>query len=159
MILSLTLNLLIGFIWILLQPAPSGGGFVIGFALGFALIALFKPVLKSDDYVRRAVAMIRFIGLFSREFVLSSWQLAYAALFRRADSLTPRIISYDTRGLTHFEALLLSHSISLTPGTTTIDIAPDLSNFTLHVLDCTSADAVCGGIDRTLKRGILAFTR
>jgi multicomponent Na+:H+ antiporter subunit E len=159
MILSLTLNLLIAFIWILLQPEPSGGGFVIGFALGFGLIALFQPVLKSNDYVRRTLAMIRFTGMFAREFLLASWQLARAALFRRSSSLSPRIISYDTRGLTHFEALLLSHCISLTPGTTTIDIAPDISTFTLHVLDCGSADAIRADIDRTLKSGILAFTR
>jgi multicomponent Na+:H+ antiporter subunit E len=159
MIGSLTLNILIGLVWILLQPVPTGGGFVIGFALGFGLIALFQPVLGSREYIRRSLAAARFGIVFAREFVVASWQLARAALFRSMDTLSPRIISYDVGGLTQFEILLLSHCISLTPGTTTVDISPDLTTFTLHVLDCKDTNAVRAAIDSTLKRGILAFTR
>lgn len=157
--LSFSLNVLVALIWILLQPVPSGGGFVIGFVLGFALIALFRPVLQSGDYVRRALALVRFAGVFGWEFVLASGQIAYAVLFRRMETLHPRLVEYDTGGLSHFEALLLSHCISLTPGTTTVDVAPDRSRFTLHILDSDDPAAVRTQIDRTLRRGILAFTR
>ncbi len=159
MILSLSLNLLVALIWLFLQPQPSGGAFVIGLLVGFGLIALFRPVLNSHGYVRRTVAVVRFVFVFAWEFLLASWQIAKAALFRSSGSLSPAIVRYETGGLSRFEALLLSHCISLTPGTTTLEITPDLSSFTLHVLDCDDAAAVNAAIDRTLKSGILAFTR
>jgi multicomponent Na+:H+ antiporter subunit E len=57
------------------------------------------------------------------------------------------------------EILLLSHCVSLTPGTCTVDISHDFTRLYLHVLDCPDPAAVRAGIDKTLKRGILAFTR
>ena len=69
------------------------------------------------------------------------------------------MITYDVAGLSKLEILLLSHCISLTPGTTTIDVAANFEYLTLHVLDAPDPAAVRKGIDETLKRGILAFTR
>jgi multisubunit Na+/H+ antiporter MnhE subunit len=68
---------------------------------------------------------------------------------------------YAAGELSALEAVLLSHAISLTPGTTTVEISPDNRVLTLHVLDIgeqTEAE-VAAAIDHTLKRGILAFTR
>lgn len=155
---AFSLNLLVTFVWILLQSDPSGFGFFSGYLLGFALIALFRGVLGAEDYVRRTVAAAVFSWIFMREFVLSCVQLVRAVLFTPVSRLRPSIILYDIEGLTRLEALLLSHCISLTPGTTTVKVSPDFRQFTLHILD-GDPDEVRASIDRTLKRGILAFTR
>jgi multicomponent Na+:H+ antiporter subunit E len=156
---SLLLNLLLAVIWLLLQAEPSLTGFAVGFALGFGLLALFRPVLESGDYVRRLVAGAAFVLLFLREFLLACGQLVAHILFRPAGDLRPEFIIYDVKGMTQVEILLLSHCISLTPGTTTVDVSHDFSRLYLHVLDCADPAAVRAGIDRTLRRGILAFTR
>jgi len=156
---SLSLNLLLAAVWLLLQSEPSLAGFAAGFALGFGLLALFQPVLGSADYVRRMLAGAAFAGVFLREFLLACGQLIRLALFTPVARLRPDFVEYDVAGLTRAEVLLLSHCISLTPGTNTVDISPDFRRMRLHVLDCPDPDEVRASIDNTLRRGILAFTR
>jgi multicomponent Na+:H+ antiporter subunit E len=156
---SLLLNLLLAVIWLLLQSEPSLAGFAVGYALGFGLLLLFQPLLNSGDYTRRMLAGAAFAGVFLREFLLSCLHLVRLTLFTPVSRLRPDFIIYDVSGLTRTEILLLSHCVSLTPGTNTVDISQDFQRLYLHVLDCPDPVAVRDSIDRTLRRGILAFTR
>ncbi len=156
---SLLLNLLVAVIWLLLQTRPSIFGFTVGFAMGFGLLLLFKPVLGSEAYVRRMTAAVAFLGVFSREFLKACGQLIWLTLFTPVERLRPAFLIYDVSGMTRVEILLLSHTVSLTPGTNTVDISHDFKRLYLHVLDCPAPAVVLASIDQTLKRGILAFTR
>lgn len=156
---SLLLNLLVAVIWLLLQSEPSIFVFLTGFALGFGLLALFRSLLDSGDYVRRMSAGVAFLGVFGREFLKACWQLVRLTLFTPAARLRPGFLIYDVSGLTRIEILLLSHTVSLTPGTNTVDISHDSRRLYLHVLDCGDPEEVRRSIDETLRRGILAFTR
>lgn len=155
----LLMNLLVAVIWLLLQTEPSLFGFFVGGALGFGLLALFKPLLDSGDYVRRVVAGVAFLGVFAGEFLKACWQLVRLILFTPANRLRPGFLIYDVSGLTRVEILLLSHAVTLTPGTNTVDISHDERRLYLHVLDCGDPEEVRRSIDETLRRGILAFTR
>jgi multisubunit Na+/H+ antiporter MnhE subunit len=55
--------------------------------------------------------------------------------------------------------LLLSHCITLTPGTSTIDIENDFRELRLHALDGSDLAGVRAGIKANLEARILAFTR
>lgn len=156
---SLILNLLVAAIWLLLQPAPTLMDFFVGFALGFLLLVLFRPVINSHGYVRRMIAAWTFVGLFSRDFLISCGQLVHLSLFVPTSRLRSGFMQYDVAGLSRTEILLLSHCISLTPGTNTVDISPDFRCLHLHVLNYADEQAVRTSIDRNLRRGILAFTR
>lgn len=156
---SVLINLAVAIIWMLLQGSAAPVVLLTGWVVGFVLLALFQPILGSGDYVRRAVGFGAFLLLFVWAFAVSCWQLVVVSLFRSVRSLRPRLITYDVRGLTAAEVLLLSHCISLTPGTTTVDVAADRSHLLLHVLDAPDPEAVRLEIDRTLRRGILSFTR
>ncbi len=157
--MSLFINLIISVIWMLLDREMSVLGFAIGYVIGFAMIWLFQPILQSRNYVRRVLGFVRFMFIFSRSFLVSCWSIGRASLIGSIHSIEPRLISYDVRGLSRVEMFLLSHCISLTPGTTTVDITEDFSTFILHVFDTQDPDAVRRDIDKTLRRGILAFTR
>jgi multicomponent Na+:H+ antiporter subunit E len=156
---SLALNLIVSVIWLLLQSEPSLVSFATGYVVGFGLLYVFQPVLDSQDYTRRMLGAVRFAGLFAREFTVACLQLMRYILFVPVGRLRPEFIIYDVTGLSRLEILLLSHCISLTPGTNTVDISHDFTRLYLHVLDCPDANEVRAGIDRTLRRGILAFTR
>jgi multisubunit Na+/H+ antiporter MnhE subunit len=110
-------------------------------------------------YVRGSLAFAWFVLVFTREFLVANVKVAWAVLFRRRAALHPNFITYDVAGLTPFEILLLSYCISLTPGTTTVQVSEDFQTLILHALDADAPDAIRAGIDRTLKRGILSFTR
>ena len=153
------LNLIIAVMGLLLSQAPSATVFAIGYLLGFALVAAFRSVIGGEAYVRRCVAFLVFLLVFIREFLVANVKVAAMVLFRSRDALQPNFITYDVTGLHRPEILLLSYCISLTPGTTTVDISPDFTTLVLHSLDAVNPDETRAGIDHTLKKSILAFTR
>lgn len=155
----LGLNLIIAAIWLLLQDHPSFATFVVGFGLGYGLIFLFRDVLDSRDYTRRFVAFLAFLGIFFKAFATASFGLIQVVLFTSVKSLHPRMITYHAGDLKTYELLILSHLITLTPGSCVVAISEDRSTLLLHVLDTTHPDAVREEIDQTLKRGLLAITR
>lgn len=152
-------NLLIAVLWLLLSPTASVGSFAAGFLLGFALLVLFRPVLPPDEYVRRVWAFVRFVGIFGAEFLWSNLAVAKVVLFQPMRALKADFVTFDTSGLRSTEVLLVSHLISLTPGTVTVEIAPDHSSLLLHVLDASDPEAVCRRIERRLCRPLLEVTR
>lgn len=156
---SFASNLAIAIMWLLLGTDPSVSSFALGFALGFGLLAGFRTIVGSENYVRRVVALVRFLARFTVEFLRANAKVAWAVLFRSRRSFRPDFVLYDTSDLTRAEILLLSYCVSLTPGTTTVEISSDFKTVTLHALDADRPDALRSEIDRTLKRGILAFTR
>jgi multisubunit Na+/H+ antiporter MnhE subunit len=156
---SLGLNLAIAVIWLLLSSEPSAGAFAIGFLAGFALLAAFSTVVGSEGYLRRSVAFVRFLLRFIAAFLIANAKVAWTVLFRSRAALQPDFVRYDIAELTRPEVLILSYCLSLTPGSTTVEIADDFKSLIFHALDAADPDAIRADIDRTLKQPILSFTR
>lgn len=157
---AFTLNMVIATIWLLLSRQPTVPDFVLGFALGYAVIAAFRSLLPDGVmYIRRSIAFFRFLALFLKAFVLANFSVAATVLFRSRHDLQPDFLAYDVAGLRRGEILLLSYCITLTPGTMTIRVADDFQHLVIHALDAAEPDAIRRQIDRELKEPILAFTR
>jgi len=155
---SLASNTFLALLWLFL----TDGGmpeFVEGFLFGFLALALFPNMLSSHDYVRRTLALLKFLLIFFKEFAVANWTIAKAVLIRKNDDIHPNIITYDVAGLDAFEIYLLSQTITLTPGTTTLDLVNDGKTLLIHAFDADDVAAVRTSIDNSLRRGILAFTR
>lgn len=153
------LNLVMALLWLFLGGSGSVVSFGVGYLLGFGFLWLFQSVLPDTGYLRRSVALVRFLGAFAREFLISNWVMARAVLFGRQQDLYPNLLTYDVSGLTPFEILVLSHCITLTPGTTTVGVSEDWSRLTLHAFDARDPAQVRASIDRSLRAPLLAFTR
>ncbi|MGF1679013.1 MAG: Na+/H+ antiporter subunit E [Candidatus Methylacidiphilales bacterium] len=155
---SFSINVVLAVMWLFLA---GGGlvGFLTGLIVGFFLISMFRPILNSSDYVRRVVAFFRFGWVFVREFIWSNISLARSVLFRPVEKIHPNFITYDVAGLKSWELFILSQAISLTPGTTSVDLIDDGRTLVIHSFDADDPDAVREGIDRTLKSSLLEFTR
>lgn len=153
------INLLIALIWVFLSSGKPLFSFLLGFSVGFFLLALFPHVLKSKSYVRRTKAFVRFLGGFLFAFLHSNITLARAILFRPKESIRPNFIRYDVSDLGRMEIFLLTHCISLTPGTTTVAIDKEFKTVLIHAFDGEDAATVRVDIDKQLKQPILGFTR
>lgn len=156
---SLMLNLLIASIWLFLGEQPTLGTFTVGFLVGFVMLAIFHPVIGSEHYVRRCIGLVVFLGIFIRELVMANLSVAHAVLFRSNESIHPNFITYDTTGLRRFEVLFLSYCISLTPGTTVVNISDDFTMMVIHALDADCPEKTREHIDQVLKPAILRITR
>lgn len=156
---ALALNLVLATIWLLLSSTRTTADFFIGFGLGFAGLSAFSTVWDTGDYPRRALALLRFAAGFLREFVVANFNVAARVLFYSNESLRPGFLTYDIAGLTRGEILVLSYCITLTPGTTTVQLSDDFRTLTLHALDARDPDALRRSLDRSLKDPLLRLTR
>lgn len=156
---ALALNVLIAVIWLLLSSKPSLATFALGYALGLILLAVFRGVLPEQRYLPRLAGFLHFLVLFGGQFVGANLQMARLVLFRRRDALEPNLITLDVADLKPWEILLLSHCITLTPGTSTVQVSPDYRTLLIHALDAARPDEVRQQINRTLRTAILRFTR
>ncbi len=154
-----TCHTAVALVWFFLSQERGLNSLFAGWIGGFILIACFRKLLGAENYVRRVVALFRFVMIFLAEFLRANLSVAQTVLFRSKDTLSPQYFTYDVSGLTRSEILLLSHCITLTPGTTTVEIAPDWNHLILHLLDGSAPDAVREELDRVWKRRIMEFMR
>ena len=156
---GLVLNLILATIWLLLSRDRTLGDFYVGLALGFVVVSLFRSILGMEDYPRRAVALLRFVLGFLGEFVKANLAVAARVLFRSNQSLAPDFVTYDVSGLRPGEILIMSYCITLTPGTTTVQISEDFRTLTFHALDAQDPEELRRSLDRNLKTPLLRLTR
>ena len=157
--ISLLINLITALLWLFLSTEPNPGTLIVGYLVGFFLIVAFRPLLRSEEYVRRTIAFFRFFVLFLREVTSSTIEVAKAVIFTPVEEIDPNFLELDVSDLTRGEILILSHCITLTPGTTSIEISGDFRRLTVHAFDASNPEAVRTSINTGLRDPILAFTR
>lgn len=106
----------------------------------------------------RAFALVLFCLHFLRALIVSNIQMAAVVLFRPVRSLSPGFIRYPIGGLSEMEIILLSHCITLTPGTTSVEVSDDRQTLLVHALDARDADQARASI-KQLEAPLLAWTR
>jgi len=156
---AFAMHTLIALVWLFLSGNTTLGGLMIGWIAGYALLAAFQRALRCESYVRRVRGFAAFVIRFAGELTVSSLRMAVLALRPNAGKLKGEFVRYHVEGLSTFEVLLLSHCISLTPGTTTVNQSEDNKALVLHAFPADESDELQRHIDRTLKAWILAFTR
>lgn len=101
-------------------------------------------------FIRRVLSLIALGLIFLRELTLSSVAVARAAFARRV-SVSPAIIAVPIGLKTDFGIATLANLISLTPGTTSLDVSADKKTIYVHCLDAPSADDVVKSIKQTFE--------
>jgi len=158
--IHLAFNFVIAVCWVFLLAKPSFDDFVIGWIIGYVLLSICQPLLRvKSQYFRRTNALFRFIFQFIKLFIQSNYTIARAVVFRPVEEIKPNFIEYDTDGMSFPEIFLLTHCITLTPGTTSAYVDPDLKKIVVHAFDGEDPEAVRQDIKRNLESYILAFTR
>lgn len=153
------INIILAGIWLGLSSNPSPESFIIGFIVGFILISSLNPLLPENRYTHQVTGFISFAISFFKALILSNITIGYAVVFRKNKDIKPNIFTYDVSDLTTFETILLSQCITLTPGTTTIDISEDNDTLLIHGFDGENAKEQRDSITKDLKIPILRFTR
>lgn len=153
-------NLGLAVAWALWQGRLGFDTLGFGFVLGLGLLRLCLPLYPGQaSYFRRLFAFTLFLGLFAREMWNSTKAVAIAVMHQKVEDLHPNLVTLDTRSMSPFEILLLTQCITLTPGTTSVDVAEDKSWILVHALDGRKPKAVRDSIEGALRDPILRFTR
>jgi len=109
--------------------------------------------------VRRTANFAWFVVRFARALVISNVEMARVVLFRPVRELSPDFIEYPIAGLSRMEIVLLSHCITLTPGTTSVEVSEDHRTLVVHALEGADPATVCRTIKEDLEAPLLAWTR
>lgn len=141
-------------IWCFLTGAISLANFLMGLLMGTGTLWLLRPFFpwraSLPRLVRKIPAFLRYTPHFLYEVVKANLQVAYLALHPRMP-IRPGIIALATRHRSPLGTTLLANSITLTPGTLTMDVSPDGQTLYIHTLDIADPDEVREGIRRGLE--------
>ncbi len=143
------LNLLLAAGWAALLGQFSLGALVSGFAVGYGVLLVARPMLGETTYFKRVFRVGRLIVLFIYELIASSvrvvWDIVTPTHLSR-----PGIIAVPLDAKSDGEILLTANLISLTPGTLSLDVSPDRKTLYLHAMFVDDPDA----LRRDLKQGM-----
>ena len=145
------LNLALAVIWCLLTGAFTPWNFGGGMAIGALIVSGMQAAAGRTPYIVRIALLVRFLVYFTKILVQSNWVVAKAAL-NVGTPMRPRIIRYPVDGLAHWQKLVLSSAITLTPGTLTVDISPDGRWLYLHCMFAENRDEAARSIDELADR-------
>jgi len=158
MALQILFNLLIAFLWMLLNNNSSGASFIVGYVLGIAILLILRKSWTRPLYLSRLWAMLKLLLIFIRELLISNF-VVIGHIIRPKLAIRPGIFAYETALTSDWEITLLSCLICLTPGTLTLDVSGDRKTLYIHAIDIDNAQVLAAQIRGTFEQAILEVTR
>ena len=134
--------------WLLLNGNVTLEIVLLGLAVT-ALMALLEYALfgytpKTEGMLlRKAPVFCAYIPVLMWEILKAGWAVSKVVLFRRY-KVTPTLVTFRTDLKTEFGRFLLANSITLTPGTITVQVKGD--RLTVHCLDKSMLDTSDDGV-------------
>jgi multicomponent Na+:H+ antiporter subunit E len=142
-------SILLALAWTALQGEISLANLLMGYVLGYAILALLaKGGVMPSTLVSRTAHAFGLAGFFAWELVLANFRVAADVL--RGNRIEPAVVAIPLDVTSDGEILLLSMLINITPGSVTIDLSDDRRTLYVHVMHMTSAEAT----RREIKEGL-----
>ena len=121
------------------------GEFLIGLAVGLPIAFLFRRFYSPTPVVvktpRAIVAAAKYVVLFTWELVTANVDVAYRVL-SPSMPIEPDVIEVPLRVETDVAITTIANSITLTPGTLTMDYDPDRNSLYVHGIAASDPEAV-----------------
>ena len=123
-------NILLALAWVAITGSFTPANFALGIAVGFVALIVSQRIPGVPRYSRRSWNVIM-LALFT------AWEILMANVRVTRDVFTvertkPALISVPIRSRTDTEITLLAALVTLTPGSTAVDISPDGTHMLIH---------------------------
>ena len=148
------LALAIAALWIFLHGSAAPGHFFVGLVMAALIIAFLKKPYYQERTFLRLGSYFRYVRSFLWELLIANLQVLKIVLAPRM-SIRPDIIPYRTICKTPLGVTMLANSITLTPGTLSVDVSEDHETIFVHTLDIDHPDEVIAVIREGLERPIV----
>lgn len=142
-------------IWVVLWSELSVANVIGGVAVA-TVIALYFDTWRDGALVIRPWRAAVFLGFFAYKLVESTLVVARTVLAPRHRVRTG-IIAVPLRGCSDAVATIVADSITLTPGTLTLEVQRDPLVLYVHALDTRDVDAVARDVRRLEVLAVRAF--
>ncbi|WP_435195513.1 Na+/H+ antiporter subunit E [Natronomonas sp. EA1] len=125
------------------------GEFLIGLAVGmptaFGLRRFYAPETNVGSTLTAIPYAVRYVLVFLRELITANVDVAYRVL-APSMPIEPDIIAVPLRVESDLAITTIANSITLTPGTLTMDHDPETNTLFVHAIDGRDPDAVVAPI-------------
>ncbi len=155
--------LLLTLIWAGLQGTFGVGNLLLGGLFAWGVLWISRPMFNPRERrlregarpLRRFWRTLVLLLVFLRELVLSALEVAWYVL-QPGLRIHPAIVALPLDVQTDREITLLANLISLTPGTLSLDVAPDRSHLYVHSITVKTEDGadVIDDIKSTLEKHV-----
>lgn len=146
---------LLAITWGLLTADLSPGGLLVGGLLGAAVVFAVGEHFPWEpsplEVLRRLPRALAYGGPFLKALTVANLQVAWI-LMRPRLAIRPGILAFRTRHRSDVGVTLLANSITLTPGTLTMEVSPSGDVLYVHVLDIAHPEEARDAIRRDLER-------
>ncbi|WP_370575274.1 Na+/H+ antiporter subunit E [Methanomethylovorans sp.] len=149
-----------GLIWCFIHGTIDLKSFVFGFLLGLLIIRPFRFLYRPESNFKlfsppnRIISIIRYLMVLIKEIIKANIVVA-KIVTKPKINIKPGIIAVPIRCKTDLGITGIANTITLTPGTITVDISDDHSVLYVHCLDASDPAAVCASIRDDLEKYIL----
>lgn len=136
--------------WVMLQADFTLGQLALGYLVAAGVVWACSNFAVEQVTLRRPGVVLRLAWEFLREVVVANLQVARIILHPRLP-IRPAFIVVPLDLHDDLQITTLANMITLTPGTLTVDVAPDRSALYVHCLAADDADAVRAQIKRQFE--------
>lgn len=152
-------NCVLTIAWVAMTGQVTVANTVIGFLIGTGILMLAGRAIGAPGYVQTVSAVVVLALAFLRDLVIANLAVARDIL-RRQSQLRPGIIGVPLDAKTDGEITTFANLLTLTPGSTSLDVSEDRSTLYLHVvyLDPKGPDATREQVKEVEAR-VLKVTR
>ena len=157
--MMLVANLLLALLWASVIGPFSPANFLVGFVLGFAVLAIATGGGGRSGYVRRLVAALSLVVYTLWELVIANLKVAKWTV-SRLRALSPAVLAVPLEeGMSDLEITLLANLVTLTPGTLALDVSEDRRHLFVHFMHVEDAEKEIEAVRHGFERRILQVTR
>jgi multicomponent Na+:H+ antiporter subunit E len=139
-----------GILWVFVRgppfaPEPVLGALLVGLAVGFSVAYVFRRLYADTVDLRRLLRGVPYAVLyalaFAREAIVSSLDVTYRVL-APSQPIEPEVILIPLRVETDLGVTTIANSITMTPGSLTLDYDPEENALYVHVIDESDPDDI-----------------
>lgn len=158
MAFQILLNFFLCFVWMFLKSSFQPDTFIIGYIIGLLIIYATRRFFSSRFYVYRVFSIIKLLGIFIRELILSNFAVLKVILQPKLH-VTPGIFAMETVLTEAWQITILSNLITLTPGTLVVDISDDNKTLYIHAMDISDKESTVKSIQNSFEKAILEVSK
>jgi multicomponent Na+:H+ antiporter subunit E len=149
-------GLLFGVVWVLVrgvEPAPAAvaarllSGVAVGLPVAFVFRRMYRERVDVPAVARSLPYVVGYLWSFLREVVVANVDVAYRVL-APGMPIEPEVMYVPLRVETDVGVTTIANSITLTPGTLTLDHDPEENALYVHVIDGRNPRQVVAPIRR-----------
>lgn len=150
MFAHLLLNILLATIWCFLVEDFRAPTFVAGYVIGAGVLFVLRRMMGEVIFFRKIDVFLRLLAVFLFEMFVANVQVAWWILRPRL-RVQPAMIRLPIELKSDVAITTLAGMISLTPGTISVDVAPDRKSLEVHCLNVTDIEATKRSIKKMFE--------